>query len=245
MSKSVLYGSLAGFYDLLYNQKDSIREARRIKALIHRYKESPGNALLDVGCGTGSHLQHLVDEFSCTGIDINGPMLEMARRKVRGAHFIKADMASFKLRKRFDSIICMFGTIGYAKDRRALERTIRNLSGHLKVGGVALIEPWIPGPLLDSGRPSMQTYDGRNIKIARLSMMKRRGNLSVWDAHYLIVERDLPVKHFVERHEMGLFTIEEMCGAMEGAGLRVRCLRRGISYSWGILVGVRIGRVVE
>jgi len=71
MKKQTLYGELAKYYDLIYSFKNYKKEAVRIEALVSKYKESEGNELLDVACGTGHHLKHSKDAFSCTGVDIS------------------------------------------------------------------------------------------------------------------------------------------------------------------------------
>jgi ubiquinone/menaquinone biosynthesis C-methylase UbiE len=84
MRKQVLYKELAKYYDLIYSFKDYKKEAVRIKALVSKYKKSEGKELLDVACGTGHHLNHLKDEFSCTGVDISREILEIARKNNEG-----------------------------------------------------------------------------------------------------------------------------------------------------------------
>jgi SAM-dependent methyltransferase len=239
MKKQILYGELAGYYDLLYSFKDYEKEALRIKKLIAKYKKSKGNELLDVACGTGHHLKHLKEDFSCTGVDINEEILNMARKNVEGVVFKRADMITFDLDKKFDVITCLFSSIGYVKTYSNLRRTIRNLAKHLRTGGVALIEPWFTKSAYKSGSPYMATYDGKNIKIARLNVSEIRGAISVMDMHYLIAEKDGSVKHFVDRHELGLFEVSKTIKFMKDAGLQSRFLKNGLLKDRGLYVGIK------
>ena len=100
MESQMLYRGLAPYYDLIYSQKDYAKEGAILKEIIERHKVSNGVDLLDVGCGTGHHLNRLVDAFNCTGVDINGEMLELARKNVEGAEFIEADMITMDLERR-------------------------------------------------------------------------------------------------------------------------------------------------
>jgi ubiquinone/menaquinone biosynthesis C-methylase UbiE len=70
-------------YDAIYDAlgKDYGREAARIHALIQEHKRSAGNALLDVACGTGGHIGHLRQHYTVEGLDLEGAMLGIARRK--------------------------------------------------------------------------------------------------------------------------------------------------------------------
>jgi ubiquinone/menaquinone biosynthesis C-methylase UbiE len=239
MKKQVLYGELAKYYDLIYSFKDYKKEAARIKALITKYKKSEGKELLDVACGTGHHLKYLKDEFSCTGVDISEQILDVAKKNAEGVTFEKADMTTLNLGKEFDVITCLFSSIGYVKTCKNLRKTIRNFSRHLKKGGGVLIEPWHTKLTYIPSSPHMETYDGKDIKIARLNVSELIGSLSVMDMHYLIAERAKGVKHFVDRHELGLFEVDETLRIMKEAGLQSKFLKRGLIPERGMFVGVK------
>lgn len=239
MKKQVLYGELSKYYDLIYSFKDYKKEAVRIKALVSKYKKSEGKELLDVACGTGHHLNHLKEEFSCTGVDTSKEILEIARKNNEGIAFEDADMTTMDLGKRFDVITCLFSSIGYVKTYSNLEKTIRNFAEHLKKGGAVLIEPWFTKSAYIPGSPHMETYDGKDIKIARLSVSRVKGNLSVIDMHYLVAERDEDVKYFLDRHELGLFEIDQTLKILEEAGLQSRFLKHGLVDKRGMFVGTK------
>lgn len=239
MKKQVLYGDLAKYYDLIYSFKDYKKEAVRIKALISKYKKSEGKELLDVACGTGHHLEYLKDEFSCMGVDVSNEILEVARKNVEGVVFKQADMTTLNLGKKFGVITCLFSSIGYVKTYKNLRKTIQNFSKHLKEGGVVLIEPWLTKSTYIPDSPHMSIYDGKDIKIARLNVSELRGILSVMDMHYLIAETGKGVRHFVDRHEMGLFGVDVTLRIMKKAGLRSKFLKHGLMPERGMFVGVK------
>ena len=240
MKKQVLYGELARYYDLIYSFKDYKREAARIKILVSKYKRSEGKELLDVACGTGHHLDYLKDEFSCTGVDISREILEIARKNNAGiVRFEDADMTTMDLGRRFDVITCLFSSIGYVKTHSNLEKTIQNFARHLKEGGVVLIEPWFTKSVYIPGSPHMETHDGKDVKIARLSVSRAKGNLSVIDMHYLIAERGKDVKYFLDRHELGLFEVDQTLKILEETGFQPRFLKRGLVDKRGMFVGTK------
>jgi ubiquinone/menaquinone biosynthesis C-methylase UbiE len=239
MKKQMLYGELARYYDLIYSLKDYRKEAVRVKALISKYGKSEGNQLLDVACGTGHHLNYLKDTFSCTGVDISREILDMARKNVEGVAFEQADMTTLDMGRRFDVITCLFSSIGYVKTYSNLRKTVRGFARHLNEGGVVLIEPWFTKSAYVSGSPHMTTYDGKDVKIARLNISKSRGNMSVIDMHYLVAEKDKDVKRFVDRHELGLFEIDETLKIMRVAGLQSKFLKRGLMQGRGMFVGTK------
>ncbi len=103
---------------------------------------SPGNSVLDVGCGTGRHSVELARRgYSVTGIDLSAGMLAQAQAKASAAgvhvEWIRADATRFSLDKRFDAAICLcegsFGLLGSSDD--AIEHPLailRNIAESLK-----------------------------------------------------------------------------------------------------------------
>ncbi|OGT37556.1 MAG: hypothetical protein A3F11_02760 [Gammaproteobacteria bacterium RIFCSPHIGHO2_12_FULL_37_14] len=239
MSKKPIFKDLAKYYDLIYSWKEYKNEAQIIKSLINQYKKSTGNNLLEVACGTGKHIQYLKDSFSILATDFNKDMLAVAQKNISDVTFKQADMIHLDLDKKFDVIICLFSSIGYVKNYKNLNKTIENFSKHLNKGGVVIIEPWFTVSSYKTGLPTMTTYDGDDIKIARLSICKKRGILSVMDMHYLIAERDKKMTHFIERHELAMFDINKMLGVMKKNGLKAKFLKNGLMKERGIYIGVK------
>jgi len=97
MKKQVMYKELAKYYDLIYLSKDYKKESKKLMRIIKRYKKSEGKNLLDVACGTGSHLKFLEKKFDCFGIDVNNEMLKIARKKLKKVILRKANMVNFSI----------------------------------------------------------------------------------------------------------------------------------------------------
>lgn len=239
MKEQILYKELAKYYDMVYHWKDYKRESVIIKNLIRKFRKSKGNKLLEAGCGTGKHLKYLKNNFDCMGIDSNEEMLEIARKNARGVPLIKGNMVNFRISRNFDVILCLFSSIGYVKTYRNLEKAITNFSNHLKVGGIAIIEPWFTKSNFKAGNPHMSIYDSKNIKIARLNISEVKGDLSIMDMHYLIAEKDRKVRHFVDRHELGLFGVKDTLRIMREAGLKSVYLKNGLMKDRGLYIGVK------
>ena len=236
----MMYKELAKYYDLIYSWKDYKGEIKRIKKLIKKFKISTGNELLDVGCGTGKHLEYLKDDFSCTGCDLNTEMLDIAKEKINGVSFFQADMITLAFNKKFDAIISLFSSIGHVKTYDNLEQTIQNFSRHLKRGGVVIIESWLTKSTYDTGRPGMTTYDAEDIKIARLNTTKIENDLSILEFYYLIAERDKDVVYYSEKHELGLFEIDKFLEYMTNSGLKAEFLEDGLMKGRGLYIGIKL-----
>jgi ubiquinone/menaquinone biosynthesis C-methylase UbiE len=239
MSKQMLHNQLAKYYDKIYSFRDYLDEAVRLQNLIIKYSESGGNALLDVACGTGLHLKHLKDDFVCTGVDVSKSMLKIARKNVKGVTFKEADMKNMRLKKQFDVITCMLSSIGYVKTPVSLEKTIQNFSKHLNKGGLVLIEPSYAKSFYVSGEPRITTYDGKDVKIARVNYTKVRQATALLNMHILISERGKDAKYFLDKHELGLFGVNSTLKIMTAAGLKSKYLKTGLMNERGLFVGIK------
>ena len=239
MKKQSGYRELAKYYDLIYSQKDYKKEVKKIAKLISKYKKSNWKELLDIACGTGNHIQFLIEKFVCTGIDMSKEMLDVARKKIKNVKLKKTNMINFKINKKFDIITCLFSAIGYVKTYENLRKTINNFALHLKTGGIVIIEPWFNKSTYKAGFPHITTYESKDLKIARLCVSKVKNNISIMDMNYLIAERNKEVKYFIDRHELGLFEIDKTLQIMKEAGLKSKFLKNGLTKDRGLYVGIK------
>jgi SAM-dependent methyltransferase len=222
-----MYARSARFYDAIYASKDYVSEAdevdRRIQAA------HPGAAtLLDVACGTGGHLRALAGRYGCEGLDLSADQLVVAAERLPDVPLHEVDMVSFQLDRRFDAITCLFSSIGYVATVERLGMAILAMSHHLEPGGVLIVEPWLEPHVWQDGHLSALFVDEPDIKIARLAIAATEGRLSVMEMEHLVATKDGGVEHFVERHALGLFTIDEHLAAFSAAGLEVHHESQGL-----------------
>ena len=239
MKEQDMYRTLAKYYDAIYHWKDYELEAKEIIECISKNKQSHGNDLLDVACGTGSHLKYLSEKFNCTGIDLNSGILEIAREKLPELEFFEADMTNFDLHKQFDIITCLFSSIGYILTKEKLASAFEQFAKHMKKGGLLIIEPWLSKDIYKTGSPHMTTYSSDDLKIARLNISELNGDISYFEMHYLIAERDKKVQHFVDKHELAMFPIELLIELMEKNGFETQFVKEGLFEVRGLLIGVK------
>lgn len=214
------YTRSAAFYDLIYGGKPYAEEAERVHGRIQAHLRSGGNALLDVGCGSGNHLAHLRRHYRCEGVDLDAGLLSIARERYPDSAFHQGDMADFDLGRRYDALVCLFSAIGYVRTVERLGETMRTFARHLLPGGVAVVEPWLTPEVYSSGYVHTDTPETPELKVARMVHSGMRGELSVLTFSYLIGRAE-GIERFEEHHELGLFTREQMMDAFRGAGLEV------------------------
>jgi SAM-dependent methyltransferase len=214
------YARSAELYDLIYGHKPYEAEAGEVHRRIRQHLRTGGNALLDVGCGTGNHLAHLRHHYRCDGLDLDAGLLAIARRRYPDSACHQGDMADFDLGRRYDALASLFSAIGYVKTVERLNQAMRTFARHLLPGGVAVIEPWFTPDVFVTGTVRVDTVDQPELKIARMIHTFVRDGVSVLTFSHL-VGRAEGIEHIEEHHELGLFTREQMMDAFRGAGLDV------------------------
>lgn len=213
-----MYGKSAEYYDVLYGFKDYDAAVAMLRAVLDEVAPA-AHTLLDVACGTGLHLERLRRRYDVQGLDINPKMLEIARRRCPDVAFHQADMADFDLPDRFDVVTCLFSSIAYAKTPEGLHAAVAAMRRHLSPSGVILLEPWFTPENFWTHTITANHVDEPDLKITWMYTSEREGALAVLDTHYLAGRPD-GIESFRERHELGLFSHEQVAAAFDAAELR-------------------------
>jgi ubiquinone/menaquinone biosynthesis C-methylase UbiE len=233
-----MFTKSAAYYDQLYHFMDYAGAADQVRErVLERVPDA--RTLLDVGCGTGQHLEHLARTFDVEGLDLNTDLLRIARERCPGVRFHQADMVTFALPARFDVIACLFSAIGYVKTLENMRASIANFARHLRPGGVVLVEPWFTPETFWTDTLTTNVADQGEPKILWMYTSRREDRLAVLDIHYLVGQGSR-VEHFTERHELGLFTQDEYLAAFRDAGLEpehdpIGIFRRGLYLGRSVL----------
>lgn len=99
----------------------------------------PGAGVLDVGCGTGEPVaRYLVEKgFRVVGVDESEAMLEIARRVVPSAEFVRADMRELELDGQFAAVVVWDSLFHVERGRH--RAVLQKLSSLLAPGGLLLL----------------------------------------------------------------------------------------------------------
>jgi len=128
-------------------------------------------------------------------------MIEIAKNKVPNAKFKVANMVDFRLKEKFDVIICLFSSIGYVQSFSDLVKTLENFYKHLNGEGLAIVEPWIFREDFKMGYIGLDTYEDEKVKLVRMASSKIVRSKWLVFMHYLIGEGG-EIRHVEELHEM-------------------------------------------
>ena len=83
-------------------------EACRLRIIKKMLRASPGQRLLEIGCG-GGHVLRMFPQCDLTGVDVSGEMIAKARRNLAGLNvrFLKGELQAVGLPAGgFDRIVC-------------------------------------------------------------------------------------------------------------------------------------------
>lgn len=187
-----LYTELAKYYDRLESQyRDYPLEAKWLNEILENRN---AKSVIDISCGTGSHLLGLVSEglrkqFVAT--DVSREMIGLAGKKLSSeVSLARADFLSqpFK-RESFDAAICMYWSIA-GLDEALVGKLFSETNRILKTGGVFIFdtenadgikEELLNVPFIDSYFP-----DGKDAVIRANFSSKVAPDLVDWHAYYLL-----------------------------------------------------------
>lgn len=233
-----IYKVMAKYYDEMYSWKDYEKESQRVVEIVTEFKRSNGKTLLDVGCGTGGHIEYLRQHYDVVGADLSDDMLEVARERFKDVQFFRRDMRKLDLEREFDVVTCLFGGIGHLTKEEDVVAAIESFARHTTSGGVVIIEPFVTKENVHPTTLGLMTLDRPDIKVARVNASRMEGNILYLGFHFLIAT-DAGVEHFVDPSPMGIFPKTTFVKAMEANGLQVEYIEPGLMERTGLFVGVK------
>lgn len=232
-----MYDRTAPIYDFVYAGigKDYVAEASRLRDLILE-RQPEAETLLDVACGTGLHLAEFRRWYTVEGVDVSVEMLDVARRRLPDVPLHHGDMRTFAIGRRFDVVTCLFSSIGYMATVVDLHRAVANMAGHVRPGGVLMIEAWFEPDAWERGRVAHDVIESGGMTVVRVARSDRRDRVALVEYHHLVAGPEA-IDHIVEHHELSLFTGAEYEGAFEAAGIPVERID-DVGTGRGVYVGV-------
>jgi SAM-dependent methyltransferase len=191
--------------------------------------------LLDVACGTGLHLDGFRRHMIVEGLEPHARLRAIARGRLTAVTVHDGDMRTFELGRRFDVVTCLFSAIGYMLSLDDLHRAIRQMSAHVRPGGVLVVEPWFhPDEWID-GLVMAESATVDDLAVARLCHSSRDGDIAHIDFYWTVgrgptmpggsvgatASNQRGVEQWREPHRLGLWTDAEYRDAFARVGLDV------------------------
>jgi ubiquinone/menaquinone biosynthesis C-methylase UbiE len=136
MSTSALYTDLSHYYDLMCQDIDYKTQTLGVSRLQQIFGNG-GLRHLDLACGTGPHIAHFIAEgYHCQGLDLNQPMLDLAKLRCPAAEFSQQNICDFSITNSVDLITCFLYSLHYCGTVANLTACIAHVHQALAEGGV-------------------------------------------------------------------------------------------------------------
>lgn len=222
--KKGLYQNFAKYYDIIYQSKDDDQVTDYIISIFDEYGNK-GKDVMDMACGTGSQAIALEKKgFNVIGVDFNEGMLKVAKKKNIKVKFLQGDMKTYKSKKKFDLITCLFSAINHNKNLNELKKTIGNFHSCLNKGGVLLFDLGFVNKKKDEAHQGcyLDSFTNSSVQIARISQWNISMNdENLYDTQDLIlVKENGKVDFEIDRHELGIFEVKDVRKVLEKAGFK-------------------------
>jgi SAM-dependent methyltransferase len=212
----MLFNHYAKYYNLLYEDKNYKKEVDYIHSLIQRFADRPVHAILDIGCGTGTHASFLSQlGYHITGVDMSEDMIRDALiKKIPHTDFHVGNAVDFRLSQKFEVITSLFHVLSYQTTNDNLQKMIANAADHLSDGGIFIFDFWY-APAVLTERPSVRIkrLEDADIKITRLSEPVLKINENTVDVNFeLLIENkhNQQLTVIKEVHPMRYFSMPEI-----------------------------------
>ncbi len=224
---SRVFDAYARYYDLLYRDKDYAAEAEYVASHIRAYAPQ-ARRILELGCGTGAHAEHLARMgYTVHGVDLSQTML--ARAAARKAalppdtaarmSFGPGDVRTVRTGETYDAVISLFHVVSYQTADSDLAATFETAAHHLRAAGLFLFDFW-HGPAVLTQQPEVRTrrLEDEDIRVTRTARPALHADQNVVDVNYHVrieIKATGKIEEVRETHRMRYLFVPELARLAE------------------------------
>lgn len=221
-----LYADLSGYYDRFCAEVDYAEQCAFAERAFECLAVSGGRDYLDLACGTGQHLLHMLSRgFVGTGLDNSAAMLELAEVRCPAARFQLCDLAAFEQVAEFDLITCFLYSIHYSHPTSALQQTLLRAWRALKPGGLFLFNTVDVGGISNQRSTITSVVDGEQ-RLSFESGWRYRGEGETLDLLLGITRESAAdgLKRWTDHHTMTAISLRKLQTMLADIGFEVTLL---------------------
>ena len=207
---SRVFDAYARYYDQLYRDKDYAAEAEYIAS--HIRKQAPNaKRILELGCGTGAHAEHLARMgYTAHGVDLGEAMF--ARAEARKASmppevaarlsFGLGDVRTVRTGQTYDAVVSLFHVMSYQTTNQDILNAFLSARKHLNPGAMFIFDCWY-GPAVLSQGPAVRVkvLEDHETEIIRIAEPTIHANENIVDVNYKILAINKVTRTSEELHE--------------------------------------------
>jgi ubiquinone/menaquinone biosynthesis C-methylase UbiE len=139
-----MYGQFASAYDEIMCRTAGYQMVyRRYTELIRRHKHTPGNILLDLGCGTGRLTEMFAADFDVIGVDSSPDCLAIASARLYllpDVRLVRQDMRKLDMFGTVDVTVSAFDVFNHLKTLSDVRTAVQRVKLFTHPGGVFLFD---------------------------------------------------------------------------------------------------------
>lgn len=133
--------------------------------LAGRYAPPHARAVLDLGCGTGAVLEHVLRRYVVgVGVDVLPGMVAAAARHP-GVDARRGDMRTVRLGRRFDIVLCIGNALSYLTTAEDITAAFTTFAAHCDRSGLLILQTLTTWPLLNHPRATRTWMAGREATV--------------------------------------------------------------------------------
>lgn len=235
-----LYTDLAYLWPHLSPPEHYAEESATLIELIDHALGDPQEgkrwSLLELGAGAGHSIAHLKENYDCTASDLSPQMLTHCNTLNPEVPTILGDMRSLRLEQCFDAVL-ICDAIDYMTTRDDAIASLQTIAAHLRPGGVALFAPtytretFTDSEVAHDATPAIDEAAQDVEAPPAVTYFSFVHDPDPSDTHFemilLYLLRDAntrQVQTIEDRHNCGLFSIQEWQDMAAQAGLHIEAL---------------------
>ena len=216
----MVFEKYALYYDLLYQDKDYLKETNYILSLIKKYQPET-RKILEFGAGSGIHGRILANAgLQISGIERSQEMIDLGlcsnQAKDQNTNFscTQGDCTKTILGDDFDSVISLFHVLSYQTSNEEVLAMFKNAHRQLKTSGVFIFDYWYAPAVWNIG-PTLRVKRVYNqqLAITRIAEPECFREQNIVQVNYQTFVEDLNSNHISEikeTHEMRAFETDEI-----------------------------------
>jgi SAM-dependent methyltransferase len=221
-----VFGRYAALYDGFYGDRGYGSEVDLIASrLATRSDDSDKPSVLDLGCGTGKHLELFARHgYVGCGVEQSGGMLAQARVRLERlpVRFVHADARRVRLAERFDLVVSLFHVLSYQEHDHDAIALLESAAAH--ASGPVVVDFWYGPGVLNQG---LERREARcelgGASVTRVATPSHDAKRRLVDVRYdfTVVDASGRTESFSETHRMRYFFEDEVARFAARAGLEI------------------------
>jgi SAM-dependent methyltransferase len=219
------YEELAWTESIITSPDDYTGETDFYVNIIKENVQIEAKTLLHLGCGAGGNDYTFKKHFKVTGVDISDGMLGIARKTNPEVTYMRGDMRSIDLQKRFDAV-AIPDSIDYMATLPELENAVGTACRHLKPGGVLLIVAKTREEFRENNFCYTGAKDDVEITLFENNFISKAGRATYEATLVYLIRRGGELSIHTDCHVLGLFSQRDWLSLLKSAGMEAKQIRQ-------------------